>query len=94
MRLDRQVWLDRCRCEKPIDFQHLQLSGALSLEGSFVSRSTDGSPSVNLRSALIEGELRLLGVTIEGDVQLAFAKVGGPLGMNGSTFEQGVLAAG
>ena len=85
--VNRDIWLHQCRSENCIDFQSTTFDGSISIEGSWLGQFA-ASPSVKLNLAHIGKRLSLNDTTFKGDVELVAAKIDGPLGVYGATFEK------
>jgi hypothetical protein len=85
--VNRDIWLHQCRSENCIDFKSTTFDGSLSIEGSWLGQFA-ASPSVKLNLAHIGKRLSLNDTTFTGDVELVAAKIDGPLGVYGATFEK------
>jgi hypothetical protein len=86
-RVNRGIWLDKCRSETAIDLGSTVVDAYLSLEGSWFGQQGD-SPSLILALSEIRKGLNLKSATFTGNVILNGAKVGGGLVMDSSTFEK------
>jgi len=85
--VNRDIRLNQCRSESSVDFESTTFDGSLSIEGSWLGQST-GSPSVKLNLAHITKFFGMNFTTFKGDVELVAAKIDGPLGLYGATFEK------
>jgi hypothetical protein len=80
-RSDRQLWLDRCRFERPANLSHLHVGRVLSLEGSVFAGQNDELVSVNLLQTKVDGQLVMAGVTVAGTLNMNSLDVGQSLFM-------------
>jgi hypothetical protein len=103
-RLDRQLWLDKCRFGGEVNLTALRVNGWLSLEGSATAeRSAEPAPvrlygaeingSINLDKMLF-GHLELGGARVTGQVIMHDATVEGVLRMRGLEVGQHLLMRG
>jgi hypothetical protein len=75
-RLDRQLWLEKCRFEGAADLHGLHIDGLLSLEASAFAGQGDDLVSVNLLAARVGGQLAMDGATVAGRLVMNGLEVG------------------
>jgi hypothetical protein len=73
-RLDRHLWLDKCRFGGEVDLTALRVNGWLSLEGSATAEQSAEPAPVSLYGAEIDGSINM-NRTMFRDVELGDARV-------------------
>jgi len=81
--LRRQLWLEQCRFEKPVNLCFQTINGSLSFAGSFVVTPPGESPAINLDNARIDKTLFLNGAIVEGMLTMNGLHVGEDLFIRG-----------
>jgi uncharacterized protein YjbI with pentapeptide repeats len=85
-RLERQLWLNKCRFERAADLTGVRIEGRFSLEGSAFAGQKADRVSVVLDSAEIHGHVNMARTILAG-VDLRNAKIRGQLTLIGATVE-------